>query len=578
MKKKILITVVILAIIAITAIAIFFAIKGISKGSRNYEIENVSEYNYFVLQENNKYGVIDKSAKTIIQPNFSEVVIPNPQKAVFICTNENKEIKALNEKNEQILTNFEEVTGIRLKNIASNLMYEKSVLKYKENDKYGLIDYSGKKITDAIYNQIQALEYKEGELLVEQNGNYGVINIKGTELVPIKYLNIHADGYYTEKDGFKNCGYIVAVKSEKGYRYGYIDKDGKETLETNYNELSRITDIKDDNNIYFIASKNGQYGIYKNSEQLINNEYQSISYNKNNKLFLLEKSKKFGICDIDGKQIIDVKYTQIDVNGNTLYAKTKEGTVDVYDAKGNKSDLPSNIYKYDVADGKYNLIITNKDGKSLYSVQDKAGNEVIKPEYTYLEYLYDDLFIASNMQNQLGILDVNGNTKLDFKYSSIQKIKESRLIQALIKDENKVDIFNSQIEKLYEIEKPTFVEENDYIKVYNETDTIYLSKEEKLVENTEVYKQNKLFAKKQNDKWSFADKNGAIKVNAIYDKVTDFNEFGYAGINQNGKWGAIDQNGNIVVEPTYELKSEPDFLGKYYKVVFGYGECYFTNK
>ena len=122
------------------------------------------------------------------------------------------------------------------------------------------------------------------------------------------------------------------------------------------------------------------------------------------------------------------------------------------------------------------------------------------------------------------------------------------------------------------------LEENDYIKVYNETDTVYLSKEEKLVENTEVYKQNKLFAKKQNGKWGFVDENGNVKVNAIYDKVTDFNSFGYAGIKQNGKWGAIDQNGNIVVEPTYDLKSEPDFLGKYYKVVFGYGECYFTNK
>ena len=47
-------------------------------------------------------------------------------------------------------------------------MYEKSVLKYKKNEKYGLIDYSGKQITEAIYGQIDSLGYKEGELLVEQ--------------------------------------------------------------------------------------------------------------------------------------------------------------------------------------------------------------------------------------------------------------------------------------------------------------------------------------------------------------------------------------------------------------------------
>ena len=49
-----------------------------------------------------------------------------------------------------------------------------------------------------------------------------------------------------------------------------------------------IIDIKDDN-IYLIASKNGQYGVYKNSNQVLTTEYQSISYNKPNNLFVIEK-------------------------------------------------------------------------------------------------------------------------------------------------------------------------------------------------------------------------------------------------------------------------------------------------
>lgn len=574
-KKSVIIVIILIAV----AIAIFFTVKGITQASREYTIEKVSEYNYFVVQDNNKLGVIDKNANIIIEPTFYDVVIPNPEKGVFVCTNDNKETKIFNENKEEILTNFEQVESIRLKNIVSDLMYEKSVLKYKENDKYGLIDFSGKKITDAVYNQIQALEYKEGELLVEKDGNYGVINIKGTELVPTEYLNVHSDGYYTEEYGFKNSGYIVSKKTELGYRYGFIDKDGNEVLPIEFNELYRITDIKDNNNIYFIASKNGQFGVYKNSNQLINNEYQSINYNKNNNIFLLEKSKRYGVADIEGNSIIDIKYIQIDVNGNTLYAKTKEGTVDVYDTKGKQSDIPSNVYKYSVADGKYSIIVTNNDGQSLYSIQDNNGNEIVKPEYTYIEYLYDNLFIASNMQKQLGILDENGNEKVEFKYSSIQKIKDTKLIQALIKEENTVDIYSSNMEKIYEMAKPTFVEENEYIKAYNEADTIYLSKDEKLVNNTEVYKQNTLYATKQNNnKWGFVDSNGSIKLDCIYDKVTDFNKYGYAGIKLNGKWGSVDKDGNIVIAPTYELNNEPDFLGKYYKVEYGLGEFYFTNK
>lgn len=49
---------------------------------------------------------------------------------------------------------------------------------------------------------------------------------------------------------------------------------------------------------------------------------------------------------------------------------------------------------------------------------------------------------------------------------------------------------------------------------------------------------------------------------------------------QNGKWGVVDTQANIIQEPKYELKDnvEPSFLGKYYKVTYGFGELYFTNK
>ena len=62
-------------------------------------------------------------------------------------------------------------------------MYEKSVLKYSKNGKYGIIDLNGKKITNAVYEEIDTLQFKEGELLVKKDGKYGVINIKGATLV-----------------------------------------------------------------------------------------------------------------------------------------------------------------------------------------------------------------------------------------------------------------------------------------------------------------------------------------------------------------------------------------------------------
>ena len=42
----------------------------------------------------------------------------------------------------------------------------------------------------------------------------------------------------------------------------------------------------------------------------------------------------------------------------------------------------------------------------------------------------------------------------------------------------------------------------------------------------------------------------------------------------------MNAKGEIIVEPIYQLderNGEPDFIGKYYKVVSGYGEQYYTD-
>ena len=79
---------------------------------------------------------------------------------------------------------------------------------------------------------------------------------------------------------------------------------------------------------------------------------------------------------------------------------------------------------------------------------------------------------------------------------------------------------------------------------------------------------------------SLENKNNNVKIDYQYDKVTELNELGFAGIKKDGKWGVIDKEGNIILEPTYtipEQNGEPYFIGKYYKVISGYEEEYFTD-
>ena len=65
MSKKLRIIIAIIVII-ILGVAGFFIAKKIEQENRKYNIENISEYNYFVIKEDNKYGIMDKEGKTII--------------------------------------------------------------------------------------------------------------------------------------------------------------------------------------------------------------------------------------------------------------------------------------------------------------------------------------------------------------------------------------------------------------------------------------------------------------------------------------------------------------------------------
>ncbi len=574
MKKTFRIRIAIITIIVISIIA-FCIYKFIQNDSKKYEIAKVNEYNYFLLKQNNLYGVIDKKGNTIINVQYDDIKIPNPEKAIFICY-KGKDTKVLNAEKQDILTQYEKVEPIRLKNIASDLMYEKSVLKYYENGKYGLINFEGKKITKAIYNEIDSLPYKEGELIVKQDEKYGVINIKGTELVNIEYDQISVDGYYTEENQYKYAGYIVSNKTNEGYRYGYIDYNGEILEEIEYNELSRVTDVEDNENVYILCAKNGQYGITKNGKELIQNEYQSINFSKINNLFLIEKNKKYGITDLNGKIIVPVEYKQIDTLGIYLYANNEQGTT-VYNSEGNEVNIDANIGILDTANDKYRIRI-NTEENAKYGVIGKDGKQIIEEKYNYIEYLYDNYFIVSNENSKLGIVDDKDNIKVEIINDSVQKIKDTNIIQTTIGQTTQ--LFSKEMKKVCEMENAIIEENEDYIKIYNSEQTKYFNQDGKELKNTEVYKNNTLYAEENNGKWGFSDINGNMKIGYRYEKVTEFNEYGFAAVKLNGKWGAIDEQGKEVSNLVYEFKDDviPSFIGKYYKVTYGFGEFYFTDQ
>ena len=572
-KKKIIIISVCLIVILALAVSAYFIFNSKEK---EYNIEQVSGYKYFVLNQNEKYGVIDAQGNILVQPNYDLVKIPNPSKGVFVCY-EGNATKVLNENSEEIDTEYQNVEPLTLKNVSTDLIYEKSILSYEEDGKYGIISLEGNRITKPIYDSIETLQYKEGELLIQKDGKYGVMNMNGYVIIEPEYDLISADGYYSDQEEYRKDGYIVSITTDEGYRYGYIDNNGQKLVDTQYNDLERM-DYEDSDNIYIIAAQDGKYGLINGGKTVIPNEYQEITYIDEKNVCILKKGRKYGVADLNGNIVLPVEYSQVDVSGDNIYATDENNNRTVYDIKGNKLDIDANTVILTVGNDKeYQINMKALDAKTNYDLY-KNGQKINQESYNYIGYLFDNYFIVSKEDGKLGVIDDTGITKVDLVYDSIQRVQDKKIVQATQSTPQKIVLYDENMTNLLEMENGTITEEDDYIRVQNNSDMKYVNNEGKVVESSEIFKNNNLLAKVQNGKWGFVDREGNVVVDYQYERVTELNQYGFAGIMQDGKWGVINRNGEVIVHPVYELTDDnPEFIGEYYRVVYGFGEFYYTK-
>lgn len=571
---------VILSIILILILIVgFISIYLWKKSDSSYEIEKVTEIKYNLINENKKYGVIDETGKIVIEPKYDIIQIPNPSKPVFICMHDYNinlqqyETEVFDNKGNKIFTEYDSVQALPTESTWDGIPFEKSVLKYKRNNKYGLITLENKVIIEPIYDSIKAINYKEGMLLVEKDKKYGAINIKGKIIIKPEYDQISIDNYYNSETMYKASGFIVKKKNEDSYKYGYINSKGKMLLPPEYTEISRINEIIEDKNVYLLVLKEGQAGVVKNNKVVLDFEYEDISYNLFNNMFIIQRNSKSGIADIKGKVIIQPEYDSIMFGGIYVNA-IKDGEVTVLDINGKKLDN-NNIYaKLPTTNPNYYITI---DKNEIYRIVDKDNNIKIENNYTYIEHIKDDYFIIYK-DGKNGIIDLSGKSIADLKYNSIFKISGTEIVQANINSTNNITLLNKEMKIVCNMNNANIEKKENYVVIYSKDDMKYFDYSGNEISYKNLYPNNKLYAKKINGKWGFIDKADKLIIQNEYEMVTEFNNYGFAGIKKDGKWGVVNSEGTIIQEPIYELKWEnPSFIGKYYKVQ-AWGEQYYSSQ
>lgn len=463
MTKKVNITIVVIIVIISLAISIYIPNKDRLSGKK----EDTSK-NYQTIEENGKVGIKDGDT-TVIEPQYDKIIIPNEHREVFMCQS-GEEKKFVNSKNEKIFENYDAVELIEY----DDSKYEKNILKYEKNGKYGLLGITGKNVTEAKFEELTSFEKKEGEVLVKENGEYGIIDEKGNTKIKNKYDSIQSDGYYTDDNDYKKSGYIVSIITNDGYRYGYYDCDGTQVLSEDYNQITRINQLKND--VYLIAAQNGQYGVFINNSKIINTQYQSIDYNQDLQIFIVERTRQYGALNLKGVEIIPIEYTSLTVNGIYIYGE-KEEEKKVFDVNGKTVDIPFNEYINSTSSSKY--FIKNQDGR--YSIVNSNFEELTKQNYHFLEYAYDNYFIATNEQDKVGVIDSEENVVVDFKYDLIQLIKGKLIFQARDFETNRIDIYDNKFDLALEMSNANIDILEKGIKVYNNEQEIFLDNTGKVI-------------------------------------------------------------------------------------------------
>ena len=423
-------------IIAVVVIIMFiFIIKGLL--SKDTTTGKIISQTYFTSYKNNKWGVINSEGSNVIDPSYAEmIVIPNNKVGVFICTYDvNYETgefktKVLNEKNEEIFTQYDKIEAIQNKDKNDNLIYDQNVIRVQKNGKYGLIDFTGKEIIPADYEEIVAIIGIENSYKVKKDGKYGITNSDGKIVVEPKYADIDILG----KDN--KSGFIV--KDDSG-KYGIIDYSNNEVLQIKYDSIEKIYG----NDLYVVTVEKKQKVVNKQNEDVLTDGFDSIKQilTTQENAVIYVKDNKYGVMNISGKVLIEAQYDKLEEAKTGIFIAQKDNKYGIINTNKEEKipfEYNSIIYNqkadiYVLEDNNFNSNILNNNFETkitgiLLELNETKGYLKLRIDdnYKYYNFKFEekqekDIFpnrtlFLSKKDGKYGYIDKNGEVVVDYIY------------------------------------------------------------------------------------------------------------------------------------------------------------------
>ena len=341
----------------------------------------------------------------------------------------------------------------------------------KHNGAMGVCDNNGNLIIPCNYNIVnKSLKNVQGKIyigVVDKGGNEGLCDGNGREVLPCKY------GSYSI---IEEKGKVYIRVEDKGGNKGLCDGNGREILPCKYGDIS--TPKEANGKIYIsVKDKGGNKGLCDgNGREILPCRYSDFTFIDD--YILLQDSKgKYGLADYNRGVILECISEEYLVflkdNNIMIYIVKDENGNGKYGFIGRTPLRILTPAKYDFCFYMENYMCVNiegvvKDRNCLggkWGVVDANGDEIIKPQYTFIHLAADSLFTVNTggqrteshqtIGGKWGLVDSKGNTLIPCQYDEpiifkqdvamVKKDGEVKLIKNPLVDNSAVTIAQSTV-------------------------------------------------------------------------------------------------------------------------------------
>ncbi len=343
------------------------------------------------VRQNNKWGYIDTSGKTVIPciyewcEDFSEglAAVGLNGKAGFI-----------NKAGLQVFPfEFEEADN-----------FSDGFAEVTLNGKSGVVRRTGKQVIPCEYDEID-FEYIHQLISLKKNGKYGFMDLNGALVIPFQFDKV-------------SSFYFGLAGAEMNGKWGFISTKGEWKIPATYDWVSKFGKEG-----FATVKSGGRTGLVSRSGQLlIPCKYQFIG-NYSEGLFLAEDSVHYGFVDSTGKIVIPFTFEKAPFADlttgfmNGLARGYKKGKVGLIDRKG-KFLIPYDFEEILLDSGEPDLFIVKKNGR--YGLIDRKAKMLIPAQYeNFLMFVNGRARVSREEDGEWGLIAKNKKVLIPLSFDDI---------------------------------------------------------------------------------------------------------------------------------------------------------------